>query len=284
MKACCRGQIVIAAYAIIVHELCVHSIIAGDRVNVTAVFCQINHYGYYLCIHIMLGSGLFSLEKYKLYRCIGFISIVINTAALALNSSFGPWLACVCAFLFQVIVLAIVKHRFDMRSLTAAMSFLFVSAIMGFWTDNIFSSIFQFMTDVKSVADDSQVADSAGTGRWELWKFTVERIFEKPLFGYGIEGINQALEEATGSSRPHNELLQYAVFYGIPAALIYIAGFFSVFIRGFKYRKSLDNATIICLTGAFAYLISSLFGNTMFYTAPFFFIFLGLGYYDASRE
>lgn len=277
-------SIVLAIYSFTVHELCLNGIIPGDKVNVAGVFSNINHYGYYLCIHIMLGGGLFALSKRRALRIIGMIGLVVNTVVLALNNSFGPWLACICAFLFLIIVMAIVKHRLDIMSVIAFVTFLAVSALMGLWTNNIFASLMQFLFDVKSVSDDPESAAFAGSGRWALWVFTAEKIAQRPIFGWGNEGITSAMIEATGNSRPHNEILQYAAFYGIPAAVLYVIGFMSIYVRGYKNRANLDNASIICLTGAFAYLVSSLFGNTMYYTAPFFFIFLGLGYYNGSDE
>ena len=65
-------------------------------------------------------------------------------------------------------------------------------------------------------------------------------------------------------------------YYGIPAGLMYLFGLMSVYIKALIKRKSIDNTTIICLAGALAYIGSALVGNSFIFTAPFFFIFLGL--------
>ena len=78
-------------------------------------------------------------------------------------------------------------------------------------------------------------------------------------------------------SRPHNEYLQYALFYGIPAALLYITGCFSVFLQDLRLEDRLDAMTFACLGAAFSYLVSAFFGNTIYCTAPFLFLFLGMG-------
>lgn len=243
-----------------------------------SVFFQHNHYGYYLAIHIMLSSGLYALADKKSEKVFAAICLIINTAILSFNNTFGAWLACFCSFIFQIIVIYFAKHKFDKASFQSFVIFLFITFLMSFWTDNIFSSIMQFFVDVDSIAKDPQHADSAGTTRWMLWKFTIKKIAEKPLFGFGNEGIKAMLEEATGSTRPHNEFLQYTVFYGIPAGLLYILGCFSVFIHDYILRAFLDNETNICLIASFCYLVSSFFGNTMFYTTPFLFILLGFSY------
>ena len=271
-------SMVLGVYSSIHHAL----VLAGRELSISeysvAVFFQHNHYGYYLAIHIMLASAVFTLDKRRWARILALGSLIENTAVLSMNNTFGAWLACFIAFIFQIIVLRIVYGKLNRRTLVAMGCFLGVTFIMSFWTSNIFSAITQFLFDLKSVLTDPRHSDNAGTTRWKLWKFTAERISERPVFGFGNEGINHMLEAATGSSRPHNELLQYAAFYGIPAALLYLAGVMSIFLRGYKERAALDSGTLICLIGAFAYLVSSMFGNTMFYTAPFFFLLLGMGY------
>ena len=98
----------------------------------------------------------------------------------------------------------------------------------------------------------------------------------------GIEGISDQLNSECQIDRPHNEFLQYIIFFGIPGLLLYIAGIMSVFINGLKHKKKLDIYTIACIVAAFDYLFSSFFGNTMAYTTPFFFIILGLSYYQEN--
>lgn len=250
----------------------------------TGIFSQHNHYGYYLAVHVMLSAALFALGEHRITRMIAFAGLITNTIVLSLNNTFGAWLACLATFFFQIIVLAIIGKRLHMRSLAALAVFLTVTFIMGFCTDNVFSSLAQFFTDLNNVLKDPENADSAGSTRWKLWKFTAGKISERPLFGFGNEGIDEALNAATGSTRPHNEFLQYAAFYGIPSAVFYIAGILSVYIRGYKNRNYIDCISLVALTGAFAYLFSSLFGNTMYYTTPFFFIFLGLGYSCSNAD
>ena len=64
--------------------------------------------------------------------------------------------------------------------------------------------------------------------------------------------------------------------FGIPAALLYIGGLMSIFIKALIRRKSVDNATLVCLTASLGYIGSAFFGNRMIFILPFFFIFLGL--------
>ena len=86
------------------------------------------------------------------------------------------------------------------------------------------------------------------------------------------------LNELAGQLRAHNEYLQYATFYGIPAGICYIAGCFSVYLHGLKHRKELDLYTVTCLVTAFSYLASAFVGNTKMLTTGLFFCILGLGF------
>ena len=78
--------------------------------------------------------------------------------------------------------------------------------------------------------------------------------------------------------RPHNEFMQYALFHGIPAAILYFVGCLGVFIRALRKKVYLDGASLVCLSAAFGYLVSSFFGLTLYTTAYFLFMFLGMGY------
>jgi O-antigen ligase len=149
----------------------------------------------------------------------------------------------------------------------------------------------QLFRDAANIADSAAASDpsastqavnAAGTGRGSLWRLTIESIARRPVFGWGTEGIADYLKANSldGNNRPHNEYLQYAAFYGIPAALVYITALCSIYRKAFKQLAELPAINICALLAGAGYLFSACFGNTMFYTAPFLFIMLGLGCYD----
>lgn len=250
------------------------------HVGNAAIFEQFNHYGYYLLMNILISSSLFISEKNAALKLLCIASFILNNVVLIINDTFGCYLACFIALVFNVIILLIRDKKLNKTAILMIGVFLGISLVMSIWFETIFTNITTFFFDLAKVADDSDNADGAGTGRWVLWKQTCEYITEKPMFGHGIEGIAERLDTDTNgvNTRPHNEFLQYAVFFGIPAGIMYICGAFSVFLRGLKYKSYLDKYTMAAIVFAFGYLVSSFFGNTMYYTAPFLFIFLGLGY------
>ena len=138
-----------------------------------------------------------------------------------------------------------------------------------------------FRNDLVRVFDESSEIASgtnniyAGNGRWGLWQFTLIYISEKPLFGFGCDGITERLYELTKIPNPHNELLTYAAYFGIPAAILYSSG---VLVKMFRTLKASDLLSVntIAAFAALGYFVSSMFGVAMFYTTPLFFVMLGL--------
>ena len=277
-------SIVLGIYSTVRYQL----VSLGRDVSISrysvAVFFNNNHYGYYLAVHTMLSSGLFALSEKRSFRVVGLVALAMNTAVLSMNNTFGAWLACCAAFVFQFVVVWIVRRRVDWRTPVGLGVFLLVTLLMSSRTQEILHSFVQFVDDVESVTTDPVNSNKAGSYRWIIWKLTVSKIAEQPVFGYGAEGIVEELYAATRNTRPHNEIMQHAVFYGIPAAVLYVCGVMSVFLNGYRHRATLDAPSLLCLVGAFAYFVSSLFGNTMFYTAPFFFLFLGMGYFHGRSN
>lgn len=242
----------------------------------TAIFYHRNFYAYYLTMAIMLSAALFALEKNKAARIFAFFSFCLNSVVLAFNNSFGGFIACLVAFVFLIVSASIKKGKFSFSALATLLVFLAICFAVGLKYESFFSELVTLGNDVEKIATNAEDADSAGTWRWGLWRKTWEYIKERPFIGYGIEGTVDRLAADTGQEKVHNEYLDYAVEYGIPAALLYIAGLMSVFIKALIRRKSVDNATLVCLTASLGYIASAFFGNRMIFILPFFFIFLGL--------
>lgn len=272
----------------------------SDSDALSAVFYQFNHYGYYLMLAIVISAALFVNSRGLKNRVFSLIVLVLNSYILTLNTTFGCFLACIAGLVFLFIVNSVINKRISFSSLIMLALFIAVTGISGLFNHSFIKELSLLFNDVNSVMnslDEKMItagengavissAESAGTGRWGLWKHTFEYIREKPLFGWGVEGIADRLSaDSNGlNNRPHNEYLQYAAFFGIPAAVIYLCGLMSVFIRAWKKRSVLNGFTVVCLTAAFTYIVSAVFGNTMFYTAPFLFIFLGLGFERGVSE
>ena len=255
-------------------------------VGVSSVYHQFNHYGYYLILVILASAALFSKSKKPAVKILCLCAFTANTILLIINDTFGCYLACVIALVFNCVVTSLTEKKVNKKSIVILGLFAVITLIMSFKYHTVLSNFFVFANDVGNVAGNPENSGTAGTGRWTLWTHTMGYITEKPLFGFGVEGTNARLYAETHgvNDRPHNEFLEYAVFFGIPAAVSYICGVFSVYLNGLKNRLKLDSFAIAALVAAFAYLVSSVFGNTMYYTAPYLFIMLGLGFAKCPEE
>ncbi len=124
---------------------------------------------------------------------------------------------------------------------------------------------------------------SVGTGRLGLWQFAIELIRQRPLLGYGCNGAADRFTYQSGLASPavrvHNEYLQVALDYGIPACIIYLAALLITVICFFKRLKKKDGlspvARILFIAFA-AYCISAFSGIAAYYTVSYFFIMFAL--------
>ena len=118
--------------------------------------------------------------------------------------------------------------------------------------------------------------EKAGSGRAKLWRYGLIMISQKPILGYGAENLEaEYAKYNVNADRPHNLLIQLATTSGIPGLLLYVSAIAIILFRGIKYLKVDDEVYLVAYFVTLAYLISAMFGNSMYYTSPYFFIFLG---------
>ena len=256
--------------------------------GVVAVFHNSNHYGYYILIVVLANALLYVYEKKAFLKIFNLISMCIATIVLVMNNTLGVFIASFFVLAAHVVYWFIRSRQKSeedrnyikeakknlLYSIIAFSAFVFIIFIMSFNYDTIFSSVIKLFSDVSDIIDDPLENDAAGSGRWRLWKGTAKYIVKKPFVGYGVEGLLNTHHIGT----PHNELLQYAAFFGIPTMLLYLAAVVLIIVRILKSSKKSDKITLICFCVSVGYLISSLFGVCIYYTTPFIFIFLGMAY------
>jgi len=249
----------------------------GLTVN-TAVFSQFNHFAYYLCMSLMCALLLFQTEKKSTLKLMFRLTIfAVITAGLVENGALGPYLAVIIGLLFSVILTIWLNKKLLKQTLIAVGIFISITVIMNISNDHTFSDFNTLKGDISKIASEAPDVDSAGTGRWILWMNGLKFISEKPVLGYGPDNLGEQYAKVNISTdRPHNELIQFAASLGIPAAIFYIIAIASYFLVFLKLRKRASTLEIGMLCTVIAYLVSSMFGNTMYYTSPFFFMILGL--------
>lgn len=87
-----------------------------------------------------------------------------------------------------------------------------------------------------------------------------------------------------GSDRPHNEYLQYAVYFGIPGVLMYLTALVSLFVRCVRDVKRLSSACLVLGCMVFSYCASAFVGNSMYYTTVYFVMILALLVNESVRN
>jgi len=262
----------------------------------TTVFAQFNHYCYYLMMTLMCALGLFLTEKNKVLKTLYLIAYIVIAYAMIYNDTFGCYLATAITLIFYCLYSLIKKKN---RRLMAIAIIIF-SVLSIFTTKDgryiAYENLENFMGDINAVfakfgmsteeTSENEKAEIindflvAGTKRGELWEYAYKFILKNPIIGYGADNLGEQYDTVLlyGKDRPHNLVLYLACVSGIPGMLIYLLAVGIIIIKGIiRLIKGKDDVTIFLLV-VIAYMISSMFGNSMFYTSPFFFIFLGFLY------
>lgn len=266
----------ILSFTIIVQFYKVNINIPMLNVKYAGIFNNLNHFAYYLTI-ITISTAILSVFEKRIYlKVLSYILYTIMITALIINNTFGAYLAVGIALVFFMFFMFIKKENLRQPIILVIifiMSSIIVNSLGGIVTKN-FS---QLRKDTKSIVSVDKNRGKAGSSRWILWVNAIDFVKEKPLLGYGPDNLEEEYKKVNiKESRPHNEYLQHAVCLGIPALLLYLGSLINIFIRSFKQRKLLNESKIIALGATFGYLVSAFFGNTMYYTTPYFFIVLGI--------
>ena len=232
-----------------------------------------NHFAYLLSMGILLAAGMYMVEQNKIWKVSIMLAYGLNVWALIINKTMGGYVAVCFGMLFLG---AIILHKDKKRKKDVVMLLLcFVVVNVG---TNLSNGILteNFIESAYGITEDG-LTDAAGSGRIGLWKQAIVYIGEKPVFGFGPEGLNQPYaEDGFTNVRPHNEYLQHMAYLGIPGGLLYLIALGSLFWECMKNLKKQSFLVLILGGAIFAYCVSAFFGNTFYYTAVYYFILLGM--------
>lgn len=242
--------------------------------ELSAIFFNGNHYGYFLLMAVLIGLAYYLFDTKK-SAAFGAASAVLNLVVLLINHSLGSIIALIIVLTGTGLLILIRDRAYSKKLaiLTAAAIAVFIAALL--ISPALRKEFTGLAADLAAILRNT-AEGSAGHRRLQMWTLTAGYIAEKPLLGYGCEGIAFMLYEAMKVSDPHCETLAYAAFYGIPAALLYAAGVTGVIITNIRRMDTNGVQQKAACMAAAGYFLSSFVGVGMFYTLPFFFIFLGL--------
>lgn len=268
-----------------------------------SVFAQFNHYCYFLMMALMCNVGIFVKENNKFKKIVYLFSFALIGYALIYNNTFGCYLA-VIIVLISYLIYTLIKKVDRISVLILVTIFAILSCCVSRDGKNItFQNMRNFTSDIgilinkfigiemyngendsteskdeeESEKESEKNIDGIGTSRMLLWKYGIKFIARKPIFGYGPDNLGREyiLEGITKQDRPHNLIIYLAGVSGIPGMIMYMTAVGIIIVRGIKnFIKQNKDVTVFLLV-VITYLISSMFGNSMYYTSPYFFIFLG---------
>lgn len=264
----------------------------------TAYFSQFNHYGYFLMISLMACFGMYVTEKNKKIKVLYLICFAFISYMLIYNNTFGCYLA-VTISVISYTVYSIIKRKNVVAVLIAISIFVILSCtIKQDYKILAFDNIRQFGNDFKTIIykilnkDDEKIEkefEKTGTYRMALWKYGLQFFAENPILGYGPDNLGTKYDSVgiTDQDRPHNLLIQLATTSGLPGLILYVIAVGIIIIKGIKEFLKKDEKGQVFLLVVITYLISAMFGNSMYYTSPYFFIFLGFlmnsNFYDKKE-
>ena len=198
---------------------------------------------------------------------------------LILNNTFGCYLALFITFIIFLITALIKKEKRVLIALSI-IAFIITSFFAKTTEKNIASdNLATFSKDIHNIVSTAPTSadfEKAGTGRMLLWIYGLKFFSQRPIIGYGPENLGAKFAEAKiNQDRPHNILIQLATTSGLPGLILYCTAIGIILFNGFKKLDMKNELHITFLFVAISYIISSMFGNSMYYTTPYFFIILG---------
>ena len=266
-----------------------------------SIFLQRTHYGYYLSMCLPAGLLLLLTDDFAQHSKWG--RAVLRAARLAecwllVNSlvfnATRATIVAVAVFLLAVHAHTLLFHRRSAGPLLCADALILATVTCLNTGNNLLvrtaaSSDYAqelrtaFKENQQSVPSAASVADAANrltSSRYDMWSCGIKYALQRPVFGWGPDNLGE-LYYADGlayTDRPHNELIQIAAMLGFPALAFYLCGLCSWLRPILKQSRRLDLFDFGLAMVAVSYLVNSVFSNSMFYTTPYFFVFMGFAY------
>lgn len=121
---------------------------------------------------------------------------------------------------------------------------------------------------IASIYENYDSANKISSGRGEMWAGTINKILERPIFGYGEKQFQFVVPEALGGFRqPHNSILQYLLQWGIVGAGIFFFLIFQIILHLYKKTNRFVDIGQPEFLIIFSILIYSLYDGALY--APY---------------
>ncbi|MDD3414416.1 MAG: O-antigen ligase family protein [Lachnospiraceae bacterium] len=241
----------------------------------SGVFQHHNHYGYYLTMVILCAATTAVFSKKKKRTIVYSFVFLCNGFALAANDTMGGILAVVVGLLVFIVLIGKRNRELLIVSVVPLVTFICILLIYNSTSHSMTNNYQSMVKDIGQITKAENI-DSIGTGRGRLWKQAVMYIKDHPIVGYGPDGLGELYQrDGFVQDRPANEYLQYIGFFGIPGLFLYLGFISSIGFPRLKILKQLSDIQMIVGVCIIGYLCSAFFGNSVYNTTSYLFLFLG---------
>lgn len=251
----------------------------------SAMFHQYNHYGYYLsiCIPLVMGLALQDTSKNVFLRLLRLMELWLIFNAMAVNSVRGSFLAVVVVVICFNLYVFILKRELIGRMLFLDALFFGTIFLLNTGSDlgSRLAGLAGGLAEVSGASgEDKQAAiDSLGSSRGMLWRYGLQFMMEKPVFGFGPGNLMEpyTLVESHTSS-PHNDLILIGASMGIPAVIFYVSGLAGHLAGYLRHIRQMSVFEVTMFAAMGGYLLGSFVGVSIYYTSSYYFLLLGCTY------
>ena len=248
----------------------------------SATFVNSNHYGYYLCVSMIVIAGLFMIVEKIQWKIVCGACFTLNLVVMLYNGSLGPYLAIAIGLVFFFIFNWLRKgFKKTWPILILVIIFIVFSLFVnGHKMLNDLNLITKQTTSVIDVIgsggadtqEGQQAIDTIGSNRGVIWKNTIKTMLEHPVIGVGTDNVQRYIDNQI----PHNEYLQVGANLGIPGLIMYLAALATCFAYMIKNLKRISDETFIVGIAALVYCVSAFVGISIPVATYQLFLFLGL--------
>ncbi|MBO4815600.1 MAG: O-antigen ligase family protein [Clostridia bacterium] len=271
--------------------------------GICATFGNSNFFGSFITIVLPIVISIFTLKGSK--KC--FVLSLIMFFNMISSGTRSAWVAFFVGSIFFLVFLIKNKNKtYFKRILVLLLSFIIIFMYLlngfSFIKNKIYpqkqeikeinnskteESIKRTQKEIKQSVKNGNL-DRMGSGRIEIWKMTMKVILNRPIFGCGVDNLNNGLHtyceeeinnrvSRTGKDidKAHNEYLQIAATIGIPALIVYLS-FLSLILFP-KMKEMFKNKLLFILVlTIICYLTQAFFNISTIGVAPLFWMLLGI--------
>lgn len=183
-----------------------------------------------LSVFSLTASFYFQQRKHRFWQILGLFAALVGFSVCVLNQARGPWLA----IPLMLWVLSLSYRRFFRPTFWIMVCVIPLAGVL-LGGDLIEKRLTQAKVEVENYLIDQNGNSSVGA-RMDMWKSAMIGIQEKPLFGWGLEGVKEMRQQhhqqgiigefAAQFSHAHNQYLHDTSARGLLGLIGLLAIFF----------------------------------------------------------